>query len=273
MSSCFPFAYVPQNTPLHLVRRLRVVELTSTSPYVFIAWCLIKSRDNFTVTLISSDSPSLLLGIVMKDEMGGVYSTYGDARNARKIVIGRSWYNGPVKKSDSDERIRLKWMLKLECGLDSFGSASEGHLLFVDWVGRSRSPVLPSAPLRRTVSHGLIAFSWKTMKSAHDYIQITCSCKFLSVPTSEVAHSLPGTGFIHLVTLFESVLSDKRLEHQADCSSAFSAVSLPPLPLHAFIAFRLDLLPMSAWCRPNSMLSAWRFSSCELYDRPHWPCT
>jgi hypothetical protein len=38
----------------------------------------------------------------MKDEMGGVHSTYGDVRNARKFVIGRCEHNGSVEISDSD---------------------------------------------------------------------------------------------------------------------------------------------------------------------------
>jgi hypothetical protein len=38
---------VKLTTHLHPVPRWRMVEYTSASPYIFIAWCLIKHKDNF----------------------------------------------------------------------------------------------------------------------------------------------------------------------------------------------------------------------------------
>jgi hypothetical protein len=37
-------------THLHLVQRVKCVELYLHSPYVFMAWCLAKYRDNVTFT-------------------------------------------------------------------------------------------------------------------------------------------------------------------------------------------------------------------------------
>jgi hypothetical protein len=36
---------------LHLVPRLRILEIHFHSPYIFMAWCLIKPRDKFTFTV------------------------------------------------------------------------------------------------------------------------------------------------------------------------------------------------------------------------------
>jgi hypothetical protein len=70
--------------------------------YTFMAWCLVKHRDNFTFTFRIVNTYVVLtsdLGNQIKEkEMGGTCSMAGSMRNAYKILVGKPEGKRPPRR-------------------------------------------------------------------------------------------------------------------------------------------------------------------------------